>query len=89
LTPVDFALDVNSKRKEIPVSKLPTENSIMDIGAKTVENYAKIIADAKSIVVEKNQKNFREKNVPKQAIFMIPTVEPSFKSKNNQKKIIY
>ena len=51
LTPVDFAIEVNGKRKEIPVSKLPTENSILDIGAKTVEIYAKIIADAKSIVV--------------------------------------
>ena len=51
LTPVDFALEVNGKRKEIPISKLPTENSIMDIGAKTVESYVKIIADAKSIVV--------------------------------------
>jgi phosphoglycerate kinase len=51
LTPVDFALEVNGKRKEIPVSKLPTENSIMDIGVKTVDSYAKIIADAKSIVV--------------------------------------
>jgi phosphoglycerate kinase len=51
LVPVDFALDLNGKRKEIPVSKLPTECSIMDIGAKTVEAYAKIIKDAKSIVV--------------------------------------
>jgi phosphoglycerate kinase len=51
MTPVDFAIDANSKRKEIPISKLPTENSIMDIGAKTVEAYAKIISSAKSIVV--------------------------------------
>ncbi len=51
LTPVDFALEVNGKRKEIPVNQLPTENSIMDIGAKTVESYAQIIAGAKSIVV--------------------------------------
>ena len=51
LTPVDLAIEVNGKRKEIPVSKLPTENSILDIGAKTVEIYAKIIADAKSLVV--------------------------------------
>ena len=51
LVQVDFALDVNGKRKEIPVTKLPTENSIMDIGAKTVEAYAKIISNAKSIVV--------------------------------------
>jgi len=49
--PEDVALDVNGKRKEIPVSKLPTEHSIFDIGAKTVENYAKLISKAKSIVV--------------------------------------
>src|SRR3990172_5672937 len=46
--PVDVALDVNGKRKEISVTKLPTEHSIFDIGAKTVENYAKLISKAKS-----------------------------------------
>jgi phosphoglycerate kinase len=51
VTPIDLALEVDGKRKEIPVGKLPTDNSILDIGAKTVENYAKIIANAKSIVV--------------------------------------
>jgi phosphoglycerate kinase len=51
VVPVDIAVDVEGKRKQIPVSKLPTEYSIFDIGAKTVENYAKIIKSAKSIVV--------------------------------------
>jgi phosphoglycerate kinase len=51
LVPVDVALDVNGKRKEISVNKLPTEYSIFDIGARTVENYAKLISKAKSIVV--------------------------------------
>jgi len=51
VVPVDVALDVNGKRKEINVDKLPTEYSIFDIGAKTVENYAKLISKAKSIVV--------------------------------------
>ena len=51
MVPVDVALDVGGKRKEIPVTRLPTENSIFDIGAKTVENYAKLISNAKSIVV--------------------------------------
>jgi phosphoglycerate kinase len=51
LTPEDVALDVNGKRQEIPIGKLPTDYSIFDIGAKTVENYAKIISKAKSIVV--------------------------------------
>ncbi|MBM4400489.1 MAG: phosphoglycerate kinase [Crenarchaeota archaeon] len=51
VVPVDVALDANGKRKEISVDKLPTECSIFDIGAKTVENYAGIISKAKSIVV--------------------------------------
>jgi phosphoglycerate kinase len=49
--PVDVALDVKGKRKEIMVDALPTEYSIFDIGSKTVKNYADIILDAKSIVV--------------------------------------
>lgn len=51
IVPVDLALDVNGKRREISVTKLPTEYSIFDIGAKTVEKYAKLISGAKSIVV--------------------------------------
>jgi phosphoglycerate kinase len=49
--PVDVALDVNGKRKEITVDQLPTEFSIFDIGTKTSKNYAEIISKAKSIVV--------------------------------------
>jgi phosphoglycerate kinase len=51
LLPDDVALDIGGKRKEISVGKLPTEYSIFDIGAKTAENYAKLVAKAKSIVV--------------------------------------
>jgi phosphoglycerate kinase len=51
LVPEDVAIDVGGKRREIPVSKLPTEYSIFDIGAKTVANYAGLIGKAKSIVV--------------------------------------
>lgn len=49
--PEDVALDEGGKRKEIAVSKLPTELSIFDIGSKTVDKFAGIIAKAKSIVV--------------------------------------
>lgn len=51
VVPVDVALDDNGKRKEIPVAELPTERSIFDIGKKTVDNFAKLISSAKSIVV--------------------------------------
>lgn len=49
--PVDVALEINGKRHEISINELPTDHNIFDIGAKTVENYSKIINEAKSIVV--------------------------------------
>ena len=51
VVPVDVAIEMNGKRKEIAVNKLPTEHSIFDLGAKTVECYVKLISGAKSIVV--------------------------------------
>ncbi|MGA3111892.1 MAG: phosphoglycerate kinase [Candidatus Bathyarchaeia archaeon] len=51
ILPLDVALDVAGKRKEILVSKLPSENSIFDIGKKTVDEFAALISKAKSIVV--------------------------------------
>ncbi|HUT16824.1 MAG TPA: phosphoglycerate kinase [Acidobacteriota bacterium] len=51
MTPDDLGIDVNGKRKEISLDKLPTEYSIFDIGAKTIENYGKLINAAKSIVL--------------------------------------
>ena len=50
-TPKDVAVEVNGERKEMFVDKLPTDYSMFDIGAKTVEEYAKMVRKAKSIVV--------------------------------------
>jgi phosphoglycerate kinase len=50
-TPKDLAVDVNGKREEISVEELPVNHSTFDVGAKTVEDYVKVIRDAKSIVV--------------------------------------
>jgi phosphoglycerate kinase len=49
--PKDVAVETNGKRKEILVEKLPTDHSMFDIGAKTVEDYGNIIRNAKTIVV--------------------------------------
>jgi phosphoglycerate kinase len=49
--PEDLALNLNGKRKEISVNLLPTEYSIFDVGAKTIENYKQLIKEAKSIVL--------------------------------------
>ena len=51
LMPIDVALEVDGKRKEISVDELPTEHSIFDLGTKTVKKYSEIISKAKSIVV--------------------------------------
>ena len=51
LVPDDVALDVDGKRKEISIDKLPAKQSIFDIGSKTVKKYSDIISKAKSIVV--------------------------------------
>jgi len=49
-TPVDLAIEVGGKRKEITIEELPTEYPIYDIGTKTIERYSQIISNAKSIV---------------------------------------
>jgi phosphoglycerate kinase len=51
IVPDDVALDVDGKRKEISIDRLPTKQSIFDIGSKTVKKYSDIISKAKSIVV--------------------------------------
>jgi phosphoglycerate kinase len=50
-TPLDLTVEVGGKRKEMLVSELPTEYSTYDIGTKTVDDYAKIIRKARSIVI--------------------------------------
>jgi len=49
--PVDVAVEVEGKRKEISVEELPTDYPIYDIGTQTVQKYAGIISNAKSIVI--------------------------------------
>ncbi len=49
--PVDVAVEVEGKRRELPVKDLPTEYPILDIGTETVSEYSRIIKDAKSIVI--------------------------------------
>lgn len=49
--PVDLAVESNKKRLELPVSKLPTEYPIFDIGAGTIKRYGEIIKGSKSVVI--------------------------------------
>jgi len=49
--PVDLAVDIGGKRKEIAVTSLPTDYLIYDIGENTIKKYGDIIRSAKSIVI--------------------------------------
>jgi len=49
--PVDLAVDVEGRRREMKVAELPTNHMICDIGAETVKNYGGVIREAKSIVI--------------------------------------
>jgi phosphoglycerate kinase len=58
--PVDFAIDVNNKRKEILVKDLPSDYSILDIGAKTIKEYVKIIKKSKTIFIKGSSGNYEK-----------------------------
>jgi phosphoglycerate kinase len=51
LFPIDVAVSSGGKRKEIPVSSLPSPDSIMDIGRKTVKLYEEKISVAKTVMM--------------------------------------
>jgi len=49
--PIDLAVEVDGKRKEIAGEELPTDYPIFDIGTETIRRYVSIVANAKSIVI--------------------------------------
>jgi len=49
--PSDVAVDSGGKRKEISISSLPSQDSIMDIGKGTVKLYGEKIASAKTVMM--------------------------------------
>ncbi len=49
--PIDVAVEENGKRKELPLSLLPTEYQIFDIGTQTINQYCQIIRNSKTIVI--------------------------------------
>jgi len=51
LLPSDFGIDDGGRRSEVNIDELPTEKLIIDIGAKTVEAYGKILRKAGTIFV--------------------------------------
>lgn len=49
IVPKDLAVDRKEERLDIPVSELPTNDKISDIGEKTIKDYVKIISESNTI----------------------------------------
>ncbi|PKP61855.1 phosphoglycerate kinase [Candidatus Atribacteria bacterium HGW-Atribacteria-1] len=47
--PIDFAYSLSGERKEVKVSSLPINYTLMDLGKDTISEYESIIKDAKTI----------------------------------------
>jgi phosphoglycerate kinase len=52
LTPIDYAVKVRGKRKELSLGQFPSKFVIYDIGEKTMELFSREIANAKAIYVK-------------------------------------
>jgi phosphoglycerate kinase len=51
MVPIDVAVDVEQKRKEIAVDELPTDYAIYDIGTETAKKYGEVIRKARTAVI--------------------------------------
>jgi phosphoglycerate kinase len=52
ILPKDVAIELDKKRKEVPVTMVPKSAGILDIGSITIKEYEKIIRKAKTIIVK-------------------------------------
>jgi len=64
-TPVDFAVSVNGKRKELLLENFPSKYEIFDIGTKTIEKFTGEIKKAKAIYMKGPAGDFNEKGFAK------------------------
>ena len=51
LTPEDFGVDVDGRRRDTTVKELPTNYPMLDIGPRTVKCYSAIVSKARTIVI--------------------------------------
>lgn len=64
-TPIDFAVKINGKRKELPLENFPNEHEIFDIGQRTINEYASEIKKAESIYMKGPAGDFSSKGFEK------------------------
>lgn len=64
-TPIDLAANIRGKRKELLVEEFQQNHAVWDIGEKTISNYKKEIAKAKTIFFKGSPGMFQEKEFEK------------------------
>jgi phosphoglycerate kinase len=47
--PTDAAVEENGARREYPIEELPKESSVLDIGARTIADFSKVIAESGTV----------------------------------------
>mgnify|MGYP001575098695 CR=1 FL=1 len=70
ITPIDYAVEINNKRKEFSLKDFPTKYIIYDIGKKTQEKFIEEIKKAKAIYM-KGPLGFASKNNFSEGTFKI------------------
>ena len=76
-TPVDFAVKNNNKRLELKLNQFPSTYEIFDIGQETIENYVKIIKNAKTIFLKGTPGSFEDKNFQKGTLSILNAIAAS------------
>ncbi|MBU0958967.1 MAG: phosphoglycerate kinase, partial [Nanoarchaeota archaeon] len=64
-TPIDFAVKINGKRKELSLEEFPSTYGIYDVGQKTIKKYVGEIKKAKSIYMKGPAGDFSSKGFEK------------------------
>jgi len=77
ILPLDFAIDINGKRKEISMNDLPTNYKIPDIGTKTIKKYKKIINNSKTIFLKGSPGNYEKKGFEKATQILLKEIVKS------------
>jgi len=74
LTPIDYAVKMNGKRKELSIGEFPSKFAIYDIGVKTMDLFANEIKKAKAIYVKGPSGDCSDKKFCKGTIAILKAV---------------
>jgi phosphoglycerate kinase len=77
LTPIDYAVNVRGKRKELSLGEFPNKYAIYDIGEKTVDLFAGEIGKAKAIYVKGPSGDCSDKKFCKGTVAILKAVSKS------------